>query len=332
MKKLFIAVLAVAALASCAQDEIISKNQTAIEFGDAFVNNSTKALYEGTNYVKAFQVWGTVTGQGGTVALYEGANVTNTAVTDDNKTGYGAAWTCDVTRFWTPSCAYAFYAVVDASVEAGDDGKIAPNTNVTASNGVPTSIAYTADGQNDLLYGETTDTTNAAGTPTKGTLVKFNMQHLLSRIQFSFANGVELTQGDKAAYSFKVTSLSVKTWAAGDCAVPDKIWTRDGENEYTLTFATGDAPYTTEGKVIIPGEQELLISYTYEVYFDNDTTTGDAAKKIYTATVTDKALTHNFAVNHSYNIKAELDLDNQIQFTIQNVTDWTPAAGDVTIQ
>ena len=37
MKKLFIAVLAVAALASCAQDEVITKhNQVAIGFGNAY--------------------------------------------------------------------------------------------------------------------------------------------------------------------------------------------------------------------------------------------------------------------------------------------------------
>ena len=316
MKKLFIAVLAVAGLASCMQDEVLSQDQAAIEFGDAFVDNATKAIYEGSTEVDEFKVWGTVTGQGGTVALYEGANVTRG---DKN---YNEAWTCDVTRFWTPNCDYAFYAVAHGTV--------------TANNGVPTSIAYTADGTTDLLYGATTKTTKPDLTVPATPLVAFNMQHLLSRIQFSFANGVELTDGDKAEYSFKVTSLSVKTWSAGDCAVPAKTWTRNGESEATLAFAaTADSPYLTgsasEGKVIIPGAQTLKISYTYEVYFDNDTTTGDPAKKIYTGTVTDKALTHDFAVNHSYNIVATLDLNNEIQFTIQNVTDWTPAAGDVTI-
>lgn len=328
MKKLFIAVLAVAGLASCMQDEVLSQDQAAIEFGDAFVDNATKALYEGTgeneHKVDSFKVWGTVTGQGSTVALYEGANVTRG---DKN---YNEAWSCDVTRFWTPNCDYAFYAVVDAADDA-----------VEATNGVPTSIAYEVSNGDpiDLLYGETTKTTKTDKTvPEGGALVAFNMQHLLSRIQFSFANGVELAAGDKAEYSFKVTSLSVKTWSAGDCAVPAKTWTRNGESEVTLAFAaTADSPYLTgsasEGKVIIPGEQTLKISYTYEVYFDNDTTTGDPAKKIYTGTVTDKALTHDFAVNHSYNIVATLDLNNEIQFTIQNVTDWTPATGgDVTIQ
>ena len=318
MKKLFIAVLAVAGLASCMQDEVLSQDQAAIEFGDAFVDNSTKAIYEGEKYVDEFKVWGTVTGEGGTVALYEGANVSRPT----GLSGYDAtkAWTCDVTRFWTPNCDYAFYAVAHGTV--------------TATNGVPTSIAYAvSEGEPiDLLYGETTKTTKTDLAVPTTPLVAFSMQHLLSRIQFSFANGVELTAGDKAEYSFKVTSLSVKTWDAGVCAVPAKTWTRNGESEATLTFATDDAPYTTEGEVIIPGEQTLKISYTYEVYFDNDTTAGDPAKKIYTATVTDKPLTHTFAVNHSYNIVATLDLNNEIQFTIQNVTNWTPAGGDVTIQ
>ena len=326
MKKLFIAVLAVAALASCAQDEIISKNQTAIAFGDAFVNNSTKTLYEGTGVnehkVKAFKVWGTVTGADNTaVALYEGANVTR-----GDEQGYGVAWTCDVTRFWTPNCDYKFYAVVDAN-------------EVNATNGVPTSIEYTATGENDLLYGTKTKTTKTAdGLPEDGALVAFDMQHLLSRIQFTFANGVNLAAGDKGEYSFKVTSLSVKTWKEGIYTVgADTPWAQVDSTLTPITFAaTEEKPYVTgtasEGKVIIPGAQELLISYTYEVYFDNDKSTAGDAKKIYTGTVADKALSHNFEVNHSYNITATLKAGNAIEFTIASVKVWEPGDNPTTIQ
>lgn len=315
MKKLFIAVLAVAALASCAQDEIISKNQTAIAFGDAFVDNATKAIYDNnTNKVTAFQVWGTVTGEGNTVALYEGANVYDGAA-------YNTAWTCDVTRYWTENCKYAFYAVVDSTVTPKVGELANPNVIANTNKGVVESIKYVADGENDLLYGykeENTDDTIPA-------LVKFEMQHLLSRIQFTFENGVTLAAGDKGEYSFKVTSLSVKTWKEGIYTVgEDTPWAQVGSTLTPIDFAaTAISPYVTgtasEGKVIIPGKQDLLISYTYEVYFDNNTEDETAATKIYTDTVTDTKLTHDFDVNHSYNIVARLELDNQIKFTIESV-------------
>ena len=139
MKKILLSVFAVAALASCVQNEVVNP-QTPISFGDAYVENSTKAIFEGANEVQAFQVWGTITGvDNNPVALYNGANVIR------GGKNYNEAWSCDVTRFWTPSCTYAFYAVAHGTV--------------TATNGVPTSIAYeVSEGEPiDLLYGERED-------------------------------------------------------------------------------------------------------------------------------------------------------------------------------
>lgn len=323
MKKILLSVFAVAALASCIQNETINP-KTPIGFGDAFVNNSTKAIYEGTNYVKAFQVWGTVTPNGGTaLPLYEGANVKDTAA--EGVENYGEAWECDVTRFWTPDCDYNFYAVVDSRVATA--AGTPANVNVTAQNGVPREIAYTADGQNDLLYGATTKSTQgglAEPGDIDGALVKFVMKHLLSRIQFTFVNGVTLESGDKAAYTFKVTSLSVSgLWKQGKytiAATPTK-WERVGSESLDLSFVgnyeTGAA---SEGKVIIPGNQTLTISYDYEVYFDNDTTDATEATKMYeTATPVEKSLTYTFAENTAYNITATLTAGTEITFTIQEV-------------
>ena len=45
MKKLFIAMLAVAAVTACAKDEPISVDRQAIGFGNPFVENSVRADY-----------------------------------------------------------------------------------------------------------------------------------------------------------------------------------------------------------------------------------------------------------------------------------------------
>ena len=309
MKKILLSVFAVAALASCIQNEDINP-LTPIGFGDAYVQNSTKAIYEDTNYVKAFKVWGTVTPDGATesVALYEGANVTDTTAEDVNN--YGKAWQCDVQRFWTPNCDYNFYAVVDA-------------TTVNATAGVPLTIDYTATGENDLLYGTTSKTTKTGlAQPADGALVKFAMKHLLSRIQFTFVNGVTLKPGDKAAYTFKVTSLSISgLWKQGKYTIATPKWERVGSESLDLSFVgnyeTGAA---SEGKVIIPGDQTLSISYGYEVYFDNDTTDETEATMMYaTTTPVEQSLTYTFAENTAYNITATLTAGTEITFTIQEV-------------
>ena len=74
MKKLFFAFAAIATLASCNNDQIIDFDKNPIAFGDAFVDNATKAIYEGDTKVDAFKVWGTVTGNSNTVLIFDRLN------------------------------------------------------------------------------------------------------------------------------------------------------------------------------------------------------------------------------------------------------------------
>lgn len=353
MKKLFVAVLAVAALASCAQEDVILNNNKAITFGDAYVQNSTKAIFEGANEVQAFQVWGTVTpaGDGATaLPLYEGATVTR------GTAAYGEAWSCNVQRFWTPNCDYAFYAVVDASVKAGDDGKIAPNANVEATGGVPTAIKYTANGQNDLLYGATTKTTKTDLVQPTTPLVAFTMQHLLSKVSFKFTN-----TNTNTAYDYKVTKVEVLgaytngtytiTHAAGN--IDGKYfgsWAGTGKSETALSFLNENTPLvladaTVSGDnvtasttvapksfVIIPGKPELEIAIEVQTVFNSKV----VSTQPYTLTVngTDGKNQIEFAKNTHYNFVVALEGGKPIDFTIGSVGDFsTPATGgDVTIQ
>ena len=85
MKKILLSVFAVAALASCIQNEDINP-LTPIGFGDAYVQNSTKAIYDDDTMVSQFNVWGTVTSADGTVALYNGEKVE-----DKSSVGYNKA-------------------------------------------------------------------------------------------------------------------------------------------------------------------------------------------------------------------------------------------------
>ena len=342
MKKLFVAVLAVAALASCAQEDVILDNDKAITFGDAYVQNSTKAIYEGTTYVDAFQVWGTVTpaGDGATaLPLYEGATVTR------GTAAYGEAWSCSVTRFWTPNCDYAFYAVVDAAENA-----------VKATNGVPTSITYTADGETDLLYGATTKEVGAdASNPG---LVAFTMQHLLSKVSFKFTN-----TNTNTAYTYKVAKVEVSdAYASGTYTIDHNVaanglptnidGTYDGawsnqtgtmaalsflngpltldnatvEDDKTVTASTATAP---KSFVIIPGKPKLNIAITVETLLNGT----KIYSKDYTLKVNqDGGTDKTFEKNIHYNLVVALEGGKPIDFTIGRVDGFSTPATDVTIQ
>ena len=120
MKKVIFALAAVVALAACSKEEAIRVDRQAIAFGDAFVENSTRADYSST-LIDAFKVYGTVTGNGNTVTIYNGADVTR------GTAAYGEAWTCGQTEYWIPSASYNFQAVVDGEIA---DGKIASTADV----------------------------------------------------------------------------------------------------------------------------------------------------------------------------------------------------------
>ena len=293
MKKLFIATLAIAALASCNNDQVINFDKYPINFGDAFVDNATKAIYEGDKKVDAFQVWGTVTGNGNTVLIFDGANVTRTKSGSADK-NYGDAWYCDVTRYWTPNCTYNFTAIVDA-------------TSVTPTNGaMPTAINYTADGVSDLLYGVTvTDAikTSADCTVTglnANNCVAFTMNHLLSKMYFEVVSGLE------SPYTIKVTNIVVSNlqqkgiYTIG-AATP---WAKDGVDTTSFDFIDG-------AKVIIPVAQTLDVAITYDVLFDG-TTISPGVTKTGTIPAT------NYAENTVYKVSATIGL-TEIQFSISEV-------------
>ena len=329
MKKLFVAVLAVAALASCAQEDVILNNNKAITFGDAYVQNSTKAIYEGTTYVNAFQVWGTVTPAGDTesVILYNGANVTRPT----GLTGYNpaTAWECTVQRFWTPNCNYAFYAVVDAKT-------------VNATGGVPTLIEYEAvdTGDKDLLYGATTKEVGAdASNPG---LVAFTMQHLLSKITFKVTNPAK--NGD---YSYNVKSITVSgayangTYTFADTAkanANDGVWAGEGTmsalsfSGTTTALASNNAHTPAEAYVIIPGEPVLTITIVTETVFGGKVVSPEQTHTL-TVNGTDGKNHIEFAKNTHYNFAVTLPAPGaEIKFTIDTVGGFTGGTPDTTIQ
>lgn len=314
MKKILLSVFAVAALASCIQNETINP-QTPIGFSDAYVQNSTKVIYDDDTKVSQFNVWGTVANANGeTAPLYEGALVKS------NSKAYGVAWDCDVKRYWTPDCDYNFYAVVDA------DG-------VNATAGVPSTIEYTAaaEGNKDLLYGATFKTTKTGlPQPATGQLVAFTMEHLLSKISFTFTNPA--SNGD---YSYNVTGVTVEgTYASGVYTIAHAAANIDGNYKgawvgngtagalsfgaVAATLASSKTGAAANSCVIIPGKPALTIKVATETVFGGKVLTTKTHTLTVNATAEDKDVT--FEKNTHYNFAVTLPAPGvEIQLTIGTV-------------
>ena len=303
MKKFFIAMLAVAAVTACAKDEAISIDRQAIGFGNPFVENAVRADYSG-NLINSFKVYGTVTGNGNTVALYNGAIVTR-----DNAT-YGSPFTCKQTEYWVPSCTYAFQAVVDGAIT---DGKIAYTVGQDSDD----------DGISDLLYATATATTNATATPSgdiANDCVVFTFEHLLSKVGFTFTN----TTGGK--YSYDVTSVSFVDYNKVGTYTIGGDTNADGKDDgswgsYTIEPTTAlsfgapgvvasttpvSAPTTHQ---IIPGEQTLKVTINYVIRYNGT--------EISATSIAEKPLTYTFEKGKSYNIAVTIPAPGQpIQFSV----------------
>ena len=328
MKKIFIAMMAMTAFAACAtEDTIVTPKGNAIAFGDAFVDNSTKAIYEEADDIQGFTVFGNVVATANVdtaipVALYGDNGAT---VTRENGQSLGDAWTCSVVRYWTPSCTFNFVA-------------IANHNGVTVDKGIPTAIKYTVanDDTNDLIYGVAAATTDASCVPSgsvnSNKVVAFTMEHLLSRVQLSFANGVDTADN---AYSYAISNITVSTWEKGIYTIGAPTpWAKDGENLVSLTYAAvgtvaeGTTVASTTANVVIPGSS-VTVSFNYELKLNGAT--------IYNGTVSGTIPSDvTLQKGHSYNLKAELTLEKEIQFTVSDddnsLAAWTSPATEVTVE
>ena len=296
MKKIFFAVVAVVAMASCSNEEVIEVNREQIAFGEVFVDNATRADYSTGKTVNAFKVYGTVSG----TQIFNGANVTRGSKTN------GEAWGCDgAAQYWLPSSIYNFAAIVDGVA--------------TATTALPATIPFTvADGAGnlDLLYATATVTTDPNATPTgvnNNGVVAFDFSHLLSKLQFKIKN--ETNQ------KYQVTSISVTGVAQdGTYNVGAGTWAQNGATTTTLTFGTatvagGATVAASEARQLLPVAQTLAVTINYDVYDASDNVVGSLTK---TGTITE-----TFVKNTVYTVTATIS-GKAINFTFSgNVGGWT---------
>ena len=309
MKKLFISMLAIAALASCAKEETLVADKGELIGFNSFVENSTRADAATDPSYKAsslayFDVYGAVND----VNIYAGNRVTR------GTAALGAAWSMATDapkQYWIAGAPYKFAAVVDAtSVETGD-------------NGLPTVLSYTTATQTDMLYDYVTTT----GQPTDNNgLVAFQFTHLLSKVKFSVEN---TTAPEATNYRIVLTSAKLlNVYPSGTYAVTGDsgTWTPATASEYVLenlTVNSGATQFNSKEVLLIPGSAVGVYVKADVQAKDTDTdwTTVSSMEKTFSNVLGENG---KLVANQAYHFAVKLGIGNEIQFTATALPEWTP--------
>ena len=315
MKRIFVAIMALGALVSCSKDELVSVNRQAIQFGNAFVENSTRATdpsYGGTTAsLTSFDVYGTVTGTAGTVNIFNGDKVTGAIGS--------SVWTCTNNQYWIDGARYEFAAVVDADGVTQD-----------TDNNMPTALTYNTRGQKDLLYATATATGQASGNDK----VNFSFSHLLSKAQFTVKSNTE------GGYYYSVKDIKVNNFETGTYTIANGTWAgttaKDIEfgaiEKVTKTDANGKTNATQ--MLLIPTTADFKVSFTVELWNDKGTEATTDDVKLSTVTYsgnTAKTVSQDLVKGNAYDFNLSLSVGEKIEFTVTTAPTWTPATSGTTV-
>jgi hypothetical protein len=253
MKKLFISVCALAALAGCSteKEEIrgvdTDNARTAIAPSANIENNViSRAAVDGTSFAEGNDVF--------RLSAFEAATEPTDNWTADGAQAFenmqvncaaNGSLSLATPKYYPPTGTNAqklwFYAY-------------APSTNGTYSNGNGTtkpSVTYTITGQEDIMAGKVTNG-NGIGGVAKGETQKhpaFGFSHLLKKITFKVKAG-DTFDADASIQVTNITVKGVKTSATLD--VVAGTLTFSGEANQSLTLSGGNTMITTEG-ASVPG-------------------------------------------------------------------------------
>ena len=322
MKKIFVAVLAMAGVVACNTVDTLDVPQNPeIRFANAFVENATRANEAldpstTTQSLTAFDVWGFMDEVAGTVFVGE------------DVTGSKGNFSYANVQYWAPGHKYYFAAVAPMNSE-----NVTVNTESADLTGIGTIAFKNVDGTEDLLYSAVA--VDAPATlKDQAEVVKFTFNHLLSKVKFTFKNGfanenayIDVKNVTMTAPQTATATLTGNWWEANPWA--------GHAGELTLAFgdacaktAAGQTQVAADERLTIPAGAEQKYTVTFEVaLYMGDVVAYSGTK---TATIEGVAL----EIGKAYNFSATLNASNitadgtelqPIVFDVEVVKDWVEA-------
>ena len=325
MKKILIAILAVAGLAACSQDMTLETPKgAAIAFDNAFVNNSTRATDITADNLQDFGVYGSVVNNQNQQGL-----IFNNQEVKKN----GNAYSYSPAQYWIADAQYDFVAIAPYQ-ENGDDKTptwtYATTTEDDAKNGTLTFYNDRAAANQDLLFDSAARTTQDI--TSKPDAVSFTFNHLLSRVKFTFVNGF----ASGSNITLKITDVHITdTYKSGTIAIANgavaDTWTA-ADNTLNVDFNDAGTEFLAEAGGKASTEHHYLIpaKATYNITFNVELKQAGVSVGNYSRTATVNAL--NLQKGQSYELKATLNQNNTsdegqlypIEFSVNSVENWQP--------
>lgn len=329
MKKILLTLTALAALVSCSKDEIVeSQPAQAIGFSNIFIENSTRAAYDGsykydgtTGNLTQFHVYGTVTNTNS-----ETANIFNKQLVKLEND----AWEYTPIQYWIPGNKYNFTAIADGNIEG------ATSTTTDNNYNMPASITVTdASKQKDILLAKSKQ--DIVGLAQGNEKVAFTFDHLMSKAKFTVQNSITTEKYTYMVTDVKITNAAKSAtydlasgWGASTGTYPlafGDVVTASTESGTVASWANdaiapkGGSKESNFERLLIPtqaGENTttaVTVSFDCELFYDGVSISKTNDK---TATATVK-----LEPGHAYNFKIVLSAPGEpIQFTVTKINDW----------
>ena len=318
---MFLLGMAVAALASCTNEEVVSVPESATINFASFVNNTTKAVTE----VDAGDL------SGGSYYVFGnfGANQNSTTSGDWAGQVFNNELST-VTYYWSVGNYYRFGAYAN-----GVGGKL-DNATFNAATQTLTFPSYTPDDAKDLIAALGT---GDASSDVPDSPVSLDFDHMLSQVGFTFYTT------DGTEYTIAITDLTVKnavqTGATGTYAASGASWTggTDADYEYDdiadvyhVAAITNEDPQ--QFKLVIPqavptDADKIQVSFTATITGDGISTEGGANSKTFTIDLISPD-TESWKPGYRYNYTAMVNGAviaglKPITFTASVTDDWKDA-------
>ena len=250
-KSIYLLGMAVAALSSCSQSDVVEMPESRAIGFNTFVNNNTRAVNEVAK--------GDLTGTFYVFANYGSGDFANKAFDNEPSTAL---------HYWEASMNYRFGAYQNGT-EKINGATFTPAESAS----VLTFPNYTPNDQNDLIaaFGTATTGTNVTGQAKVG----LTFSHLLSQVKFTF------TTDATAAYNLtisdvKITNAISKSTCTYTAGTPNIVWestTGVEKNGYAYEdFNEGKAisieNSASQSKLVIPQSGTNLIKVTFKAKVD----------------------------------------------------------------
>lgn len=302
--------LAVAAMTSCSNDELMEVNTNNVITFESHVNKGTRAVTNTTSAdLEKFYVFGSH----GTTNVFD-----NVAVTNDG-TGWDytnhVAWTANTYKF-------AAYATTNASAELGSSA-------VNYADGALTFSDVAANDASDLVAATTTvDNTGLANAA-----VNLTFKHLLSKVQFVLKNN------SSENYTMKVNNITFSVQKQGDCEFNGTAtWTPEGATSSLTTAGTTaniakGANFESEDHIVIPNQALNDVKASFKVEFYDASA---PANKVYEKEYTNVALAltggAKWQPGYLYKYTGTITpTTSYIKFTVTEVEGWDEATPGVSL-